>query len=250
MPPPRSLAQPPASPLPIGEILRRVAENQEKATPPAPASSTTIRPHPPPPRAANSPARRNASTPSPHRQRHRKGTPQVDALREARQTPPYTDPKFRHRDSTSTANWPNPCTDDLVNDKNSRDGLSRDMFPLTATEQRHYTFRFDGYQAVGDVQAIRSPSHPSNARKTPPKTRTAAPGPAPCSSTPMSSSPSPSPPNSAKSYPAGQGRLGINLKQLGLQPQYRKVAGGLGSPPPTAPSSASESSSATAVPSP
>ncbi len=221
------LAQPPASPLPIGEILRRVAENQEKRHRPHP------RRLPPSVRTASSARgklareekRQYTVTPPPKAPKRNSSS---RGLTRSTQTPPYTDPKFRHRDSTSTANWPNPSRRPRQRQELPRRPQPRHV-PSHRHEQRHYTFRFDGYQAVGDVQAIRSPSHPSNARKTPPMTRTAAPGPAPCSSTPMSSSPSQSPPNSAKST-----RLVWSSwhqsQTARFKPQYRKVAGGLGFP--------------------
>lgn len=34
--------------------------------------------------------------------------------------------------------------DDLAGDKRSKDGIARDLFPLTAKEQNHYIFRLDG----------------------------------------------------------------------------------------------------------
>jgi len=46
-------------------------------------------------------------------------------------------------------------TDDLVNDKKSRDGISPDLFPLTAVEQGHYDFQFAGTQKVGAVEALK-----------------------------------------------------------------------------------------------
>lgn len=44
---------------------------------------------------------------------------------------------------------------DLVNDGSSRDGISRDAFPLTRDQQRRYSFTLMGRQKVAGVEAYR-----------------------------------------------------------------------------------------------
>lgn len=68
---------------------------------------------------------------------------------------PYTDPKFRYKEMDIDGEVVEHMTDNLVNDKESRDGIPPDMFPLTAKEQRHYTYRLAGVQKLNGVDAIR-----------------------------------------------------------------------------------------------
>jgi hypothetical protein len=44
---------------------------------------------------------------------------------------------------------------DLVNDKDSRDGISRDSFPLTRDQQQRYHFQLAGRHKVAGVEAYR-----------------------------------------------------------------------------------------------
>lgn len=67
---------------------------------------------------------------------------------------PYTDPKFR-KELDSDGSLVETLTDFSVNDKNSRDGIPEDLFPLTAREQAHYNYRLAGTQKVNGVEAIR-----------------------------------------------------------------------------------------------
>lgn len=67
----------------------------------------------------------------------------------------YTDPKFRHSGTDIDGDLVESLTDDLVNNKQSRDGISPDLFPLTAAQQRHYDFRLAGTQNVGGVEALK-----------------------------------------------------------------------------------------------
>ncbi len=68
---------------------------------------------------------------------------------------PYTDPKFRYKDMDIDGDLVEDMTNDMVNDKQSRDGIPKDMFPLTAKEQEHYAYRLAGVQKVNGVDALR-----------------------------------------------------------------------------------------------
>lgn len=67
---------------------------------------------------------------------------------------PYDDPEFRHKKLDLDGELIESLTDDLVNDKGSRDGLSKDLFPLTRKEQRNYDFELAGTRKVQGVDAI------------------------------------------------------------------------------------------------
>ncbi len=65
----------------------------------------------------------------------------------------YDAPKYKYKDMDIDGDLIEDLTDDLINDKKSRDGFSKDMFPLTRDEQRHYTFKLNGTRKVGGVDA-------------------------------------------------------------------------------------------------
>jgi len=43
----------------------------------------------------------------------------------------------------------------MINDRKSRDGFSHDLFPMTRAEQRHYQFKYLGMTKVGKADAYR-----------------------------------------------------------------------------------------------
>lgn len=65
----------------------------------------------------------------------------------------YTEPGFEYKDMDIDGALIESLTDDLVNDKKSRDGFSKDMFPLTVAEQRYYKFELKGRKKVAGVDA-------------------------------------------------------------------------------------------------
>lgn len=67
----------------------------------------------------------------------------------------YEAPDFQYKDTDIDGDLIEDLTDDLINDQKSRDGFSKDLFPLTGEEQSHYTFRLEGTRKVGEVEAIR-----------------------------------------------------------------------------------------------
>ncbi len=66
---------------------------------------------------------------------------------------PYGEPGFQYKDTDLDGDLIEDLTDDLVNDKKSRDGFSKDMFPLTGAEQRYYKFELKGRKKVAGVEA-------------------------------------------------------------------------------------------------
>lgn len=66
---------------------------------------------------------------------------------------PYDDPGFRHKDLDLDGELIEDLTDDLVNDRESRDGISIGLFPLTRAEQRKYVFKFAGARKVAGREA-------------------------------------------------------------------------------------------------
>jgi hypothetical protein len=144
--------------MPVAEILRRVADNQQRAD----ESRSRVVYH----QSVRTRLMRGGGKLAREESRQYTVTPtatgsekqllSISGLYEKHgKLHPYADPKFRHKDLDLDGELTEDLTDDLVNSKNSRDGISRDLFPLTAEEQRHYEFRFDGYQKVADVDAIR-----------------------------------------------------------------------------------------------
>lgn len=73
----------------------------------------------------------------------------------------YDAPDFQYKDTDIDGELIEDLTDDLINDGKSRDGFSRELFPLTEEEQAHYTFRFDGTRKVGNVEAWRVTFQPN-----------------------------------------------------------------------------------------
>lgn len=57
---------------------------------------------------------------------------------------PYDEPGYRYKDLDIDGDLMQDMADDMMNDSKSRDGLGRDLFPLTAEEQRKYDFRLVG----------------------------------------------------------------------------------------------------------
>ena len=73
----------------------------------------------------------------------------------------YDAPNFQYKDTDIDGELIEDLTEDLINDEKSRDGISKDLFPLTLEEQAHYTFRLVGTRKVGDVEAWRVSFQPN-----------------------------------------------------------------------------------------
>jgi hypothetical protein len=54
----------------------------------------------------------------------------------------YDRPGYEYKDMDIDGDLINDLSDDMTNDKHSRDGLGCNLFPLTAQEQRKYNFKF------------------------------------------------------------------------------------------------------------
>ncbi len=65
----------------------------------------------------------------------------------------YGKPGFKYKDTDIDGDLIDDLTDDLVNDKKSRDGLAKDMFPLTREEQRYYRFTLAGAEKLAGAEA-------------------------------------------------------------------------------------------------
>lgn len=65
----------------------------------------------------------------------------------------YASPKFQYKEMDIDGDLIEDLTDDLVNDRKSRDGFSKNMFPLTRDEQRYYKFTLQGRKTVAGVDA-------------------------------------------------------------------------------------------------
>ncbi|MBI5281413.1 MAG: hypothetical protein HY858_06995 [Candidatus Solibacter usitatus] len=67
----------------------------------------------------------------------------------------YEKPNHKYKDLDIDGDLIEDLTNDLVNDTKSRDGISKDLFPLTRNEQRHYIFKLDGARRIAGVEALR-----------------------------------------------------------------------------------------------
>lgn len=57
---------------------------------------------------------------------------------------PYDRPGYEYQDMDIDGDLINDLSEDMTNDRHTRDGLGADLFPLTAAEQRKYTFQLKG----------------------------------------------------------------------------------------------------------
>lgn len=134
---------------------------------------------------------------------------------------PYTDPKFRYKEMDIDGDLVEDMTDDLVNDKQSRDGIPKDMFPLTAKEQEHYTFRLTGVQKVNGVDALRVAFEPKKGEEERPWAGEVLVDPVEFQPIRVVTKLAFNIPWAVKVF------LGTNVRQLGYTVMYQKVAGGL-----------------------
>jgi hypothetical protein len=57
---------------------------------------------------------------------------------------PYDKPGFKYKDTDVDGELIDELTDNLVNDKKSRDGIPHSLFPLSSKDLRYYSFRLAG----------------------------------------------------------------------------------------------------------
>jgi len=76
----------------------------------------------------------------------------------------YDKPGYEYKGLDIDGNLANDLANDLTNEKDSRDGLSRDTFPLTSKEQSKYVFLLNGkedYRGTEVYKITFKPRHPS-----------------------------------------------------------------------------------------
>ncbi len=66
---------------------------------------------------------------------------------------PYDKPGFQYKGTDLDGGLLSGLTDDLVNAKNTRDGIPRNLFPLRAGELQHYRFSWKGEATVNGRRA-------------------------------------------------------------------------------------------------
>lgn len=66
---------------------------------------------------------------------------------------PYDKPGFTYKDLDLDGELIDDLTEDLINDRKARDGISADLFPLTRHEQRGYQFSFEGCEPLAGQPA-------------------------------------------------------------------------------------------------
>lgn len=134
----------------------------------------------------------------------------------------YDKPGFQYKETDIDGELIEDLTNDLINDKKSRDGFSADLFPLTAAEQLHYDFHLSGIRRTGDVDAYRITFKP---KKSDEEDR---PWSGEALIHPTEFQPMMVTTKLAFDIPAAvKIALGTNIKQLGFQVAYRKIADGL-----------------------
>lgn len=74
----------------------------------------------------------------------------------------YDKPDFQYKDTDIDGDLIEDLTDDMINDKESRDGIGKDLFPLTSDEQRYYSFKLAGTRAIHGVEAYRITFEPNS----------------------------------------------------------------------------------------
>lgn len=141
---------------------------------------------------------------------------------------PYSDPKFRHKDVDLDGEITESLTDDLVNDQGSRDGISKDIFPLTRAEQAHYSFKLAGTRQVAGVEAYVLKFEPRKRDGNLDDEIDGRPWSGEVLVHPGEFQPLSVTTNLGKVIPGWvKVVFGINLKQMGFSLTYRKVADGL-----------------------
>jgi hypothetical protein len=141
----------------LNEILRRVAENQEKAVEARSrvvyTQSTLARLMRGNGKLAREERRRYSVFPTPigtdKKLESCEGQYEVHGKRI-----PYSDPKFRYKGMDIDGDLVQSIVDDMVDKKDSKDGISPDLFPLTAKRQAHYDFKLAGTEEIAGVQAL------------------------------------------------------------------------------------------------
>jgi hypothetical protein len=59
----------------------------------------------------------------------------------------YSDPHYTYKEMDIDGDIASDLAEDLTDDKDSRDGIAADLFPLTAEQQKKYDFKLEGKQS-------------------------------------------------------------------------------------------------------
>jgi hypothetical protein len=74
----------------------------------------------------------------------------------------YDKPGYQYKDLDIDGELAKEMAHDLTNEEGTRDGLGRDLFPLTSKEQSKYTFRLGGRQNYRGTEVYRLTFKPKN----------------------------------------------------------------------------------------
>jgi hypothetical protein len=77
----------------------------------------------------------------------------------------YDDPEFEHGNVDIDGNILHDLAMDMTGEEGSRDGLSEDMFPLTAEKQRQYVLKLHGREDFGGRDVYKITFHPRPKQK-------------------------------------------------------------------------------------
>jgi len=75
----------------------------------------------------------------------------------------YNEPGFQYKGVDLDGEFANDLANDLANDKESRDGITNDLFALTAEKQRKFAFTFEGKEDYRGTQVFRVTFKPKKA---------------------------------------------------------------------------------------
>jgi hypothetical protein len=76
----------------------------------------------------------------------------------------YHEPGFNYKDVDIDGDLIDGLADDLADDKRSRDGIAKDLFPLTTNQQKRYAFKLigrDDYRGKSVYRITFKPIHPA-----------------------------------------------------------------------------------------
>ena len=76
-------------------------------------------------------------------------------LMDGRKTVEFHEPGWEHKNVDIDADLANDLARDLTDDRKSKDGIARDLFPLRAKKQRRYVFKLDGTEEYRGMPVYR-----------------------------------------------------------------------------------------------
>lgn len=142
---------------PLEEILARLAANQERAVEARRTvvyeQRTLVRLLRTNGKLAREESRRYSVTPTPSGTERKLESFEGRYEKKGRLLP-YDKPGFTYKDLDLDGELIDDLTEDLVNDRDSRDGIAAGLFPLTSREQRGYQFAFEACRMTGGAPAF------------------------------------------------------------------------------------------------